>query len=116
MKDQENLLHNVGETVEYAHQYLQKEMTLLKLDVAEKAAKSSSSIITLAVIGFLVGMVLIMFSISAGFWLGKVMNSYAQAFLIITIGYTVLAFIVYFFQKRLITNPVLKIVLKSFFE
>lgn len=116
MKAQEDVMHNIGETVEYAHQYLQKEVTLLKLEIAEKAAKSTASIITVAVIGFLGSMVLIMFSISAGFWIGKLMNSYASAFLIITIVYGVLAFLIYFFRKRLITNPVLQIVLKSFFE
>lgn len=116
MNTQEDILQNVGETIEFANQYLQREIALLKLDGAEKVAKSTSAIITLGVIGFLVGMVFIMLSLAIGFWLGDIMNSYAQAFFVITAVYAFLAFIVYFFRKTLVADPVLAIILKIFYK
>ena len=109
-------MNAMGQTVEYAHQYLDREIALVKLEVAEKAAKSTSALITLAVIGFLSAMVLIMLSVSAGFWLGTILGSYALAFLLITAVYAGITVAIYFLQKRLITNPVLTILLKSFFD
>jgi hypothetical protein len=88
----------------------------LKLEVAEKATKSTSAIITLAVIAFFVGMVLIMLSIAAGFWLGQLMHSYALGFLVISAVYTLITLVVYVFQKKLVTNPVLVMMLKTFFD
>lgn len=118
MNTQEEILQNAGETFEYANQYLQKQITLLKLESAEKIAKSTASIITLGVISFLVMMVMIMLSIAIaiGFALGAKLGSYALAFLIITGMYALFAFIIYFFQKQLVTNPVLSTVITSFFD
>ena len=116
MNNKEDVLQTAGETFEYANQYIQKQIELLKLESAERIAKSSSSIITLAVIGALVVLVIIMLSIAIGFALGGMLGSYALGFLVITGFYTLIALIVYFFKRQLVTNPVLSVVLASFFD
>lgn len=116
MNSSEEILQTAGETFEYANQYVQKQIDLLKLDSAAKIAKSTSAIITLAVIGFLATMVMIMLSITIGFALGETLGSYALAFLIITGVYALIALVVYFFKRQLVTNPVLSTVLASFFD
>lgn len=116
MNTSEEILQTAGETFEYANQYVQKQIELFKLESAEKVAKSTSSIITLAVIGFLVSLVTIMLSITIGFAIGEMLGSYALGFLIITGIYTLIALVVYFFKRQLVTNPVLAAVLESFFD
>lgn len=116
MNTQESILQTAGETFEYANIYIEKRIDLFKLESAEKVAKSTSSIITLAVIGFLATMVIIMFSIAIGFFLGEYLDSYALAFFIITGVYALFAVLVYFFKRQLVTNPVLSAVLESFLD
>lgn len=116
MNTREEVLQTAGETFEYANQYVQKQIELFKLESAEKIAKSTSSIITLAVIGFLATLVTIMLSIAVGFALGDMLGSYALGFLVITGIYTIIALLVYSFKRQLVTNPVLSAVLESFFD
>lgn len=116
MNTREEVLQTAGETFEYANQYVQKQIELFKLESAEKVAKSTSSIITLAVIGFLATLVTIMLSIAIGFAIGEMVGSYALGFLVITGFYTLVALLVYYFKRQLVTNPILSTVLESFFD
>ena len=116
MNSDEEILQTAGETFEYANLYVQKQIELLKLEGAERVAKSTSSIVTLAVLAFLATMVTVMLSITIGFALGEALGSYALAFLIITGVYTLFGLLVYFFKKQLVTNPILSVVLASLFD
>jgi len=116
MNTQESILQSAGEAFEYANIYVEKRIDLLKLESAERVAKSTSSIITLAVIGFLATMVTIMLSIAVGFFLGETLGSYSLAFFIITGVYALFGVVVYLFKRQLVTNPVLSTVLESFFD
>lgn len=116
MNTQENILQAAGEAFEYANIYIEKQIDLLKLESAEKVAKSTSSILTLVVIGFLVTMVAIMFSITVGLFLGGLLASYTLAFLIVTVFYALFAVIIFVFKRQLVTNPILSMVLSAFFE
>lgn len=116
MSSQNDILQQAGESFEYANQYVQKQIDLFKLESAERIAKTTSSLITLAVLFSLATLVVIMLSISMGFWLGTILGSYATAFFIITGVYAILGLLVYFFKKQLVTNPILSSVLASFFD
>ena len=116
MDSKEEILLTAGETFEYANQYVQKQIDLFKLESAEKLAKATSSIITLAVIGGLATLVIIMLSIAIGFAIGEALGSYALGFLVITGIYALIAVLVYLFKRRLVTNPVLSAVIESFFD
>ncbi len=116
MSSQDDILQQAGESFEYANQYVQKQIDLLKLESAERVAKATSSLITLAVLFFLAALVFIMLSISLGFWLGTVVGSYATGFLIVTGIYALLGLIVFFFKRVFVTNPILSKVLESFFD
>lgn len=116
MDTQEEILQTAGESFEYANLYVQKQIELLKLEGAERIAKSTSVIITMAVLGFMATMVSVMLSIATGFALANLVGSYSIAFLIITAIYAIFGLIVYFFKRQLITNPVLSVVLASFFD
>jgi len=116
MNNQADILQQAGESFEYANQYVQKQIDLLKLEGAERVAKTTSSLITMAVLFFFAAMVLIMLSLSLGFWLGSLLNSYALSFLILAGIYATVGLLVYFFKNQLLTNPILTQVLQSLFE
>lgn len=116
MSSQNDVLQQAGESFEYANQYVQKQIALFKLESAERIAKATSSLITLAVLFLLATLVIIMLSISLGIWLGTVIESYAGAFLMVTGVYALVGLLILFFKKEFVTNPVLSKILESFFD
>lgn len=112
----EKLLSSTGETVAYAQIYLEKKVEYLQLELAKRTAKTTSGLVTLAIIAFLVFMVMIFFSIGIAFLLGSMWNSYGLAFLAVTGFYVLLAALVFFFKKQIITNPISAIIVKSMFD
>ena len=46
------ILSSTGETVEYAKQYVQKQIEYLRLEIAERIAKTTSSLITFGIVAF----------------------------------------------------------------
>ncbi len=116
MSSHNELLQQAGESFEYANQYVQKQVDLFKLESAERIAKTTSSLVTAAVLFMIATLVIIMLSITVGIWLGSLLGTYSGAFLIVTGLYTLAGLLVYFFREQLVTNPVLSNVLESFFE
>lgn len=112
----EELLSSVGETVEYGRLYLEQQKDYLQLEVAERLAKTTSQLVTLAVIAFFAFMVVIFLSLAGGLYLGAVLNSYPIGFLIITALYALTAVLVFYFKKSLVTNPILTIILKEMLD
>ena len=112
----EELLQSTGETFEYARQYVQQQKELIKLEIAEKTAKTISSLVTIAVLAFLAAIFLIMLSIALGLWLGEMWGSYGAAFLIVAAVYGILGGIVYFFQQSGVTNPILNKILSEMLD
>jgi hypothetical protein len=116
IKETEEILHATGETVEYARQYIKQQGEYIRLEVAERSSKVVSTLATVAVISFFAMMVLIMLSLSLGFWLGQRWGSYPKAFLFLSGAYFILALGLYLFKRVFITRPILNLILDSFFE
>lgn len=112
----EELLSSVGETVEYGRLYVEQQKDLIQLEVAERFAKTTSQLVTLAVIAFLAIMVMIFLSVAGAFFLADAMNSYSLAFLTITAIYTLAAVLVFYFKKSLVTNPILTLIIKEMLD
>lgn len=116
MKDTDTFLENAGETAEYARQYAKLQLDYLRLETAEKLAKGASSLVSTLAVAALGLIALLMLSLSAGFYLGALWGSYAQAFLAIAGFYAFLALLVRLFKKRLLTDPLITSFIRSFFE
>jgi hypothetical protein len=110
------LLSTTGETIEYARQYIQQQVDYLRLETARRIALTTSSLITTSVIAVLLLMVVIFLSIALGFYLGVLFNSYALAFLVIAGFYFLVTVFVIYFKEKIITNPVLNIVIKNMLD
>ena len=112
----EELLSSSGETFEYARIYLEQQIESFKLETAKRTAKTTSKLVTLAIIGFLSFMVLIFLSLSIGFFLGQLWGSNGWAFLSITAIYALAAAVIYFFQETIITNPLVSTIIKDLLD
>lgn len=116
MKDTEQLFEAAGETAEYAKHYLKLQLDYFRLETAERVAKVSSTLIASTVVAVLVLMALLMVSLAAGFYLGKLWGSYPLAFLAIAGFYALLALLVRILKEPWLTNVILSSVIRSFFK
>ena len=112
----EELLSSTGETFEYARIYAEQQKEYLRLEVSKRIAKTTSALVTVAVISFFAFMVILFLSISVGFLLGNLWGSYGVAFLLLTGIYALAAILIYFFKKRLITNPIVSLIIKDLLD
>ena len=110
------LLSSTGETVEFAKQYIQQQIDYMRLDTAERIAKTTSSLITIGIIAVTILVFFIFLSIAFGFYLGALLNSYAVSFLIVAGLYFLLVVILIVFKKSIITNPVSSLIIKEMFN
>lgn len=116
MDHKDEILQSAGETIEFARQYARQQMEYYRLEIAERTAKTTAQLITSMVVAIVVLVALIMLSIAGGFYLGSLLNSFALAFLCITGFYALLAFMVYVFRRKVITNPILTSILQTILE
>lgn len=111
MKETDQLLENMGESIGYAKEYLSQQTELAKLEFAEKAALITSMLIN-SLIFFMLGMLVFCIgSMALGFYLGDRYGSDATGFLIVFGIYLFLFLVTLAFRKQLITNPVLERIL-----
>ncbi|MFN7119936.1 MAG: phage holin family protein [Saprospiraceae bacterium] len=116
MRPTEELLENIGETTEYARHYVEKQFDYVRLEVAERTAKVTSTLVTVIAITFFVLLVIIMLSLTLGFYLGDVFESYSLGFLAVTGIYFVIALVIFALRRSIITNPILSMIIKAMLD
>lgn len=116
MKDTETFLESAGETAEYARQYANLQLQHLRLEAAEKLAKVSSAVMVILIVAALGLLALLMLTVAAGFYLGQIWHSYPLGFLCMAGFYALVALVVWYFQERWLTNPLLTTIIRSFFD
>jgi len=112
----EKVMESAGEAVEYARQYIKQQGEYIRLEVAERIAKITGPLVTLAIIASLFGIIVLIFSFGIVAWLSNILDSQAKAYFLVGGIYLVLAVIIYINRVKWITNLVLRIVLDAFFE
>jgi hypothetical protein len=91
-------------------------MDYLRLEIAERSAKSISLLVTVFVVAFLSVMTLGFLFLTLGLFLGELWGSYPLAFLCITGVYLLTTIVVYKFRRQFVTNPILSQVIKSMLD
>lgn len=106
----------VGETIGYAEVIAERKWQLMKLNAAEKIAKSGSGLVSLLLVFGLGIVFMLTFNIGLGFglseWTGM---SVGTSFLLLSAFYVLLIIIIYWQRDRLITNPILSLVVNKLF-
>ena len=109
-------MESTGEAYGYAKAYMEQQIEYAKLDIAERLSTSISSAITTIIVIQLVFFVVGFLSFALGIYLGQVLESYVQGFLVVGGIYAALTLAIVLFRRPLITNPILSRIIKIFFE
>lgn len=112
----EQLLSSSGETIEYAKIYVEQQVDYYRLESAKRIAKTTSDLFTVLTVFSLALMVILLASLSLGFFLGKIWDSYGLAFLFLTGLYATIALVIYFFKRQVITNPLTALIIKNMLD
>jgi hypothetical protein len=84
--------------------YFDARLKLIKLETFEKIAKVTALLFSSLVVALLAFFLLFFLSMSAGFYLGKIFDSYALGFLAVTGLYLILFVLVLLMKKDLLEN------------
>jgi len=112
----ETMLASTGETIEYAKIYIEQKIDYLQLEIAKRTAKTTSNLLTIAVIAFFSFMIIFFLSITAGFALSSLVGSYTYGFLIVSAIYLLITLIVVFFKRKIITNPITELIIENMLD
>ena len=103
----EKLKDNIQETQDIVKELVDGNMAYYKLWVFKVIVRSVSSLFQLLLIGILLVMVLVFFSIAAAISIGYALDNYALGFLIIGGVYLLLTFVVFAIRSK-IETPIVK--------
>ena len=116
MKETEQIMERLGETVEYAKLYVEQRKDMLKLDVTEKVSTSAGSVATKLIVGGIALIALLFLSVTAALALGYWWDNFAYGFLAVSVLYIIMAIIVYTARRSIITDPIVASVIKKMYE
>lgn len=116
MKEVDELMESMGEMTAYMQQYVEQKVELTKLEVAEKSALLISELVTAMVIGLIGVVVLLLMTITIGLFLADWLGSYAWAFLSLSLFFVLVGIVTWIFRRRVITNPVVGMVVARLFK
>jgi len=101
MKEEANYFQ---ETKLKINQYIDKRILLMRLQVADKASRIASTVLT-AIILIIIGLfVLIFASFTAGYWLTDLTESPVIGFGIVALFYLFVFLLVIFFLRKVVRN------------
>lgn len=112
----EEMLSSAGETFEYARAYVEQQGDYIRLETSKRLAKTTSNLATVLVISLLGFMVFLFLSIAVGLLLGEIWGSYSTAFFFMTGVYALAAFLIYFFKRQIITNPIVALIIRDLLD
>jgi len=114
--DRNDLLSTAGETLAYAEDYLDTRIELVKLNVAEKGAQSGAKLLTIGIVGGIALVAAGCFTLALAIWLGELIGSLPLGFVIVGLGYLIVAAILYIFRKEILTTPLLRALITLMFK
>ena len=114
--DRNDLLSTAGETLAYAEDYLDSRIELVKLNVAEKGAESGAKLLSIGIVGVIGLAATSCFTIALAIWLGELMSSMPLGFVVVGVGYLIMAAILFIFRRAILTTPLLRALIKQMFK
>lgn len=115
-QDTEDFMEATGELLAYVKEYVNDRIEYIKLDVAEKTATTTSSVVTILVLSVVGILALVFGSTALGLFLGERLDSYALGFAIVFGIYVVVGLALYFLKNQIVTAPVLTAIIKKMYQ
>lgn len=98
----------VGELTAEVKRYLNLRIGLAGMVLNKRMAEFTSALISILLLAAIFSMIVLMLSFAFVFWYGKSVGSYHHGFLIISLIYLIIGFIVYRFKQHLLLDPIIK--------
>jgi hypothetical protein len=116
MNQEKQLIETFGESLGYLRAYLDQKTEYVQLEITEKTAIGTASMITFFVVGGLLLLVLFFAGLALGYFLGTLWESFALGYLAVAGGFLFLLLSVYWLRRPLMVNPALRHILKTLNE
>jgi len=114
-KDTSERTNPLSSLSENLQEYVHVQSEILKLEVTDKLAASTSYLALAAGLGLLAFLTILFIGLSAGYYLSELLGSTAKGFSIVAGVLLLKLIIVIIFRKKLITDPIRnKIIQQSF--
>ncbi|MFK8056094.1 MAG: phage holin family protein [Saprospiraceae bacterium] len=111
-----DLLSTAGETLAYAEDFIDTRIELLKLNVAEKGAKSGANVLAFAILGTVGLFALGCFTVALSIWIGSLLSSMALGFAAVGLVYLIFAALLFLFREAILTTPLLRALITQLFK
>jgi|SRR5690606_36825069 len=109
------LKENIREMQDQTHELIDSNLAYYKLWVFRVITKSSSTLFKILLIGVLLVMVFVFFSIAAAIAIGYALENYALGFLIMGAFYLLISFLIYIFRNK-IEKPIIEKLSEIFYN
>lgn len=96
--------------------YIEVRFDLLRLHTAESISRILSSVVSVVIYALLSSLILLFLSVAAGFFLASLLSSNELGFLCVAGFYAVILIIFIIFRKHIIERPIIKAIVKLFFQ
>jgi Putative Actinobacterial Holin-X, holin superfamily III len=103
----------VQRLTELGMNFVENQIELAKLSIAETAVKSSKKLLSLAIVGVFSFFMVVFLSFGAAYWIGRYLNNTASGFFIVAAVYLVIMVLALIIVKPLITNQITKSIIDT---
>ncbi len=108
--------HGIQETVDQLIDYLNDQFALARLKATERVAREGANLLSSAILTILGGFFLLFLSITAGFFIGKELDSFLLGFGSVT-GFYLLLFLIFLgFKHSILERPFMNTFIKRVFQ
>lgn len=112
----QSTIKHIEDFVSKAGDLAETKVELWKLRTTGKISETISSLITVIAITVLAGMAFTIVSVGIAVWLGSEMGNSSYGFFIVGGFYTCAGFLVYFFRRKWIKDPLSKMIINKFIK
>ena len=102
----QTVIDHIEDIVSKAGDLAETKIEIWKMKTADKVSVTLSSLISLFVVLSLAGIAVIVLSIGAAFWIGRLLDNTSYGFFIIGGFYALAGLLVYLFRKAIIKKPI----------
>lgn len=111
-----SITNHFNQLLQDLRKYTETRLEYAKLDVTEKTVRIVSLMITVFLLTLVIFPFFLFLSFAASYFIGGLLNSIAQGFLIVSGIYFVLGVFIVILRKPLIMKPILRMMVKTIFD
>jgi hypothetical protein len=109
------MLNEIDDLRKDLREYLEVKVDLVRLHLAENLSRILSNMASSAIIGYLLFLIIMFLSLTAGYFIGSRLNSTELGFLCVSGFYVMLLIIFLLLRKKIVEKPVVRTIIRLLF-